>query len=95
MIFRNSCGLTQTGSLQKLLHDKEVADGGGVDAGAIKTANGFARVGIQRLPKKIERGIDEEGSRSALGELVQPENALRSRTPASRMAERVGRRGKA
>src|SRR6516225_7389608 len=40
-------------TLQGLLHDQEVADGEGVDGGAIKTADGFARVGNQRLAAEL------------------------------------------
>ena len=55
----------------KLLDDEEVTDGEGIDACAIETADGFARIGHERFAKKIEGCVEEHRRWSALTKFVE------------------------
>jgi hypothetical protein len=54
-----------------LLNQEEGAEGKGVDAGAVETADGAAGIGDEGLAKEIERGVDENGGGSGFAEFVE------------------------
>lgn len=59
------------GGVAKLFNHEEVADGEGVDAGAIKAADGFARVGDEWFAEKIEGSVEEDGRGGVFAKFVE------------------------
>jgi len=55
----------------KLLNNEKITDAERVDAGTIKTANGFARIRDQRLAKEVEGSVEKHGSGRALAEFME------------------------
>ena len=58
-------------AMRTLFDEKKIADGQGVDAGAIKAADGLARIGNKRLAEEIEGGVEEDRGGRALAEFVE------------------------
>jgi len=61
-----------------LLDEEEGAEGEGIDAGAVETADGASRVGDERFAEEVEGGVDENGGGRGFAEFVEelPEEGI-------------------
>ncbi len=56
---------------QMSLHEEKRAEGQGINAGAIETADGAARIGDERFAEKIKRSVDQDRGGGGLAKFVK------------------------
>ena len=54
-----------------LLHEKERAEGKGINSGAVERADGGTGIGDKRFSKEIEASVDENWSGGRFADFVQ------------------------